>query len=54
MARSRLVVGLVVVLIAVLLFVFGDESYSTAGGVAFLVLGIVAIALSRRKPPVAP
>lgn len=49
MQKSRLIVGLILITAAVLLFVFGKGSYSTAGVVALGVLGLVSIAISRRK-----
>ena len=49
MHRSRLIVGLILIAAAALMFVFGKGSYSTAGVIAFLVLGLVSIAISRRK-----
>lgn len=50
MNQSRLVVGVVLVLAAVLLFVFGRGSWSTAGMIALGMLGLIAIAISRRGP----
>jgi uncharacterized membrane protein len=47
MQKSRLIIGLILIAAAVLLFVFGD--YSTSGVVALGVLGLVSIAISRRK-----
>ncbi len=49
MQTSRLIVGLILVASAALLFVFGKGSYSTAGVVALAVLGLVSIAISRKK-----
>lgn len=46
---SRLVVGLLLVMTATLLFVFGGESVTTAGAVALLVLGLISIAIARRR-----
>lgn len=45
---SRLIVGIVLVLVAGLLFVFAQGDYSTAGGVALGILGLISIAISRR------
>jgi hypothetical protein len=45
---SRLIVGLVLIVIAVLLFLFAQGTFSTAGGVALAVLGLISIAISRR------
>jgi hypothetical protein len=49
MQKSRLIVGLILIAVAVLLFVFGKGNYSTAGVIALGVLGLVSIAISRRK-----
>ena len=46
--RSRFVVGLVLIAVAVLLFLFGRGTYSTAGAVALGLLGLVSIAISHR------
>ena len=45
---SRLVIGLLLVLTATLLLVFGGESIATVGAVALLVLGLISIAIARR------
>ncbi len=49
MQKSRLVVGLILIAAAALMYVFGKGSYSTAGVTVLLVLGLVSIAISRRK-----
>ncbi len=49
MSTSRLIVGLALIVIAVALFLLGRGDYSTAGAVALGVLGLVSIAISRRK-----
>lgn len=49
MHRSRLIVGIILIAAAALIFVFGKGSYSTAGVIAILVLGLVSVAISRRK-----
>ena len=49
MRTSRFVVGLFLIIAAVLLFVFGGESYATAGAIALGVLGLVSIAISRKR-----
>jgi hypothetical protein len=46
--RSRFIVGSVLVIIAVLMFVFAEGTYSTAGAVAIGVLGLISIAISRK------
>ncbi|HYO88950.1 MAG TPA: hypothetical protein VER79_09895 [Candidatus Limnocylindrales bacterium] len=45
---SRLIVGVILIIIAGLLFVFAQGNFSTAGGVALAVLGLISIAISRR------
>ncbi len=45
---SRLIVGLVLVVIAALMFLLPDATYSTAGAVAIGILGLISIAISRR------
>jgi hypothetical protein len=47
--RSRLMVGLLLIVIAALLFVFGAGGFSTAGIIAIGVLGLISVAISRRK-----
>ena len=49
MQKSRLIVGLILIVAAALMFVFGKGGYSTAGVIALGVLGLVSIAISRRK-----
>ncbi len=49
MKISRLIVGLILVAVAVGIFVFGGGEYSTAGAVGLGVLGIVSIAIARKK-----
>jgi hypothetical protein len=49
MRKSRLIVGLILIAAATLLFVFGEGRYSTAGATALAVLGLVSVAISRRK-----
>lgn len=47
--KSRFIVGIVLVVLAVLMFVFLRDSFSTAGAIAIGILGLVSIAISRRK-----
>lgn len=47
--RSRLVVGLLLIAVAMLLGVFGAGSFSTAGLIAIGVVGLISIAISGRK-----
>jgi hypothetical protein len=49
MKTSRLIVGVILIAVAVLLLVLGEGVYATSGAVAFGVLGLISIALSRRK-----
>jgi hypothetical protein len=49
MRASRLIVGLILVVTAVLLFALGEGAYATSGAIALGVLGLVSIAISRRK-----
>jgi hypothetical protein len=49
MKTSQLVVGLMLLVVAVLLLLLGEGDSATAGAVAFGVLGLVTIAISRRK-----
>ena len=46
--KSRLIVGLVLIAVAVGMMLFTEGSYSTAGAVAIGILGLVIIAVSRR------
>jgi hypothetical protein len=46
---SRLIVGLILVVAAVLLFLLGQGAYATSGAIALGVLGLVSIAISRRR-----
>lgn len=47
--KSRFIVGIILVLIAVLMFLFVKGDASTAGVTAIAILGLVSIAISRRK-----
>jgi hypothetical protein len=47
--RSRLIVGLILIGVAIALSVFGAGNYSTAGIVAMGVMGLILVAISRRK-----
>jgi uncharacterized membrane protein len=46
--RSRFIAGLVLVIVAVLLYVFARGEFSTAGAIAIGTLGLVSIAVSRK------
>ena len=47
--KSRFIVGIILVVIAVLMFLFAKGDYSTAGVIGIGVLGLVSIAISRKK-----
>jgi hypothetical protein len=47
--KSRFIVGLILVVIAVLMFLFVKGDYSTTGAVGIAIIGLVSIAISRRK-----
>jgi hypothetical protein len=47
--RSRLIVGLLLIIVAVLLWVSGAANFSTAGVVAIGVLGLISVVISRGK-----
>ncbi len=49
MKTSRLIVGLILVVAAALLLLLGEGAYATSGAIALGVLGLIAIAISRRK-----
>jgi hypothetical protein len=47
--KSRFIVGIILIVIAVLMFLFAEWDYSTAGAIGIGILGLVSIAISRRK-----
>lgn len=47
--KSRFIIGLVLVLMAALMFLLAGGQYSTAGAVGLGVLGLISIAISRKK-----
>ncbi len=47
--KSRFIVGIVLVVIAVLMFLFTKGDYSPSGAIAIGVLGLISIAISRRR-----
>jgi hypothetical protein len=49
LGKSRFIVGIVLVVIAVLIFLFAKEDYSTAGAIGIGVLGLISIAISRKR-----
>ena len=49
--KSRFIVGLILIAVAVLILLFVDDnSYSIAGVIALAILGIVMVAISRKTP----
>ncbi len=46
---SRFVVGIILIAVSAAMFVFLRGEYSTAGAIAIGVLGLVSIAISRKK-----
>jgi hypothetical protein len=49
MARSRFIIGLCLIAIAAIMFIFGEGSYYTPGAITIGILGIVLVAISQRK-----
>lgn len=49
LSQSRLLVGVILVVIAVLIFLFAGGDYSTAGAIGLGILGLISIAISRRS-----
>jgi uncharacterized membrane protein len=49
MKTSRFIVGLILVVAAALLFLWGQGAYATSGAIALGVPGLVSIAISRRQ-----
>ncbi|GEM_PF-3037256 len=49
LAKSRFIVGIICIIIAVAVFIFGEGRVPTTSGVVFAVLGLIMIAISRRK-----
>ncbi len=47
--QSRFVVGLLLIVVAVGLFMLNAGNFATAGIVAIGVLGLILVAISRRK-----
>ena len=47
--KSRVVVGVILIAVSVGMFIFLRGEYSTAGAIAIGVLGLVSIAISRKK-----
>jgi len=49
MERSRFIVGLILIAVAVLIFFFDKGGHFTAGAIGLGVLGLVSVAISRKK-----
>lgn len=49
LAYSRLIVGIILMVVAVLMFIANGGAFATAGAIAIGVLGLVSIAISRRS-----
>jgi hypothetical protein len=49
MKTSRFIIGLILVIAATVFFLLGKGAYATSGAIALGVLGLVSIAISRRK-----
>jgi multisubunit Na+/H+ antiporter MnhE subunit len=47
--KPQFIVGIALCIIAALMFLFVKGDYSTAGVITILILGLAAIATSRRK-----
>ncbi len=48
LSLSRFIVGMVLVIIAVLMFLFLEGDYSPVGAIALGVLGLISISISRK------
>lgn len=49
MNKSRFIVGIILVVIAVLMLLFVKGDYAIAGVIAIGLLGLISIAISRRR-----
>ena len=49
LSKSRLMVGMILVVMAALVFLFAKGDYATAGVMGIGVIGLASIASSRRK-----
>ena len=47
--KSRFIVGIILVATAVLMLLFAKGDYSASGAIGIGILGLVSIAISRRK-----
>ena len=51
LSNSRFVVGMILIVIAVLMFLFLKEDYATAGAIGIGIFGLVSVAISKRRQP---
>ena len=49
LAKSRFIAGIICFIIAVLIFIFGKGRIPTTSGVAFTILGVIMVAISKKK-----
>ena len=49
LSKSRFIVGVMLIIVAALIFLFFNEGYATAGAIGIGILGLVSIAISRRR-----
>lgn len=47
--NSRFIVGIILIVISLLLFLFGKSDTTTAGAIGMGILGLISIAISRRS-----
>lgn len=49
LAKSRFIAGIICFIIAIIIFIYGKGRFPTTSGVAFTVLGIIMVAISKKK-----
>jgi hypothetical protein len=47
--RSRFVMGIILVAMAILMLLFAAGDYATVGAIGIGILGLISIAISRRR-----
>jgi hypothetical protein len=47
--KSRFAVGIILVAIAILMLLFAAGNYATVGAIGIGILGLISIAISRRR-----
>jgi len=47
--KSRFILGIILIVIAIILFLFPKGGYSTAGAIAIGILGLISVAIPRKK-----